>query len=106
MIASALVGSFVMNINKQVSQHMAVLDVFLVHLEDKHIKYSQGSMPLDPSERFGQDLIFAPLSWLLNCVGALQSLPGSALCTAFFPAISHHRDRRRLELHSRTVKSD
>jgi len=62
---------------------MAVLDAFPANSEDPNIKFSRGSMPPDSSQRFDQDIAFAPLSWLLPCVGATD-FPVSALCTAFF----------------------
>ena len=65
-----------------------------------------GSTPLDPLERFNQDLVFAtPLSWMPTCFGALQVFLVQSLWTAFFPAISHDRHRHRLKLYPRTEKA-
>ena len=57
----------------------------------------------DPPQRFHQDLVFAPISWLLPCVGTLQAFSFQPFAP-LFSAISHLRHRHRLPLYSRSRK--
>ena len=56
-------------------------------------------------KRFDQDLVFAPLSWSLPCVGTIQAFWVQPDLHRFFSAISYRRHRHRLKLYSRTEES-